>query len=773
MNTALIDIWIDRISDWMRNVRQSFRAKLMVLLIAAVTVPTIITGIYLGSRLTRQINEAVNQQLQSELATLQLMVTNEWEGVQSSVLRLSNDNTLQKNLDLSLYSYLQRYVNEQRSVTTLDWILIHQTGDQRLVSGTIDSAVTSNIIDNKKFFIDSLQNTPHLYATVPVISNGDTLGLISGGKQLRSSQTSIWSMFSKNRDIPVLWYHQKAIALDTTGFDVQHTLPDSLNIRYEVEMAGRNFVGMSDVLNLESVPVQLSILRPVDTYHQVLWYSILTIVLSIVLITGLFLMGGMRIVDHIAEPLNKLTHYTRSLISDSFNPASKDEIQKLARYSGDEVGELASAFQSMQSQLDTYIKDLKEATERQERMNSELRIARDIQMNMLPGRDEISDLDKFFDVTTSVIPARQVGGDFYDLFEISDRYYAVIIGDVADKGVPAALFMAMCKTLIRALTMLEFQRGSDDMKADRILNQVNRELHRDNDMFMFVTLFLGIVDIRESTLMYATAGHLPPILVKENRQPVMLAQHHAAPLGVSEQPGYQSQSIEITEGDTLLLYTDGITEAENDYEEFFGEQRLITVMRQDYDKVEEAARQILRSVKQFEGGREQTDDKTLVVLRVKIPYAQKQPDDHAVKGESETITVTNNTNEIPALSNCIHRFCKQQKLDDEVENDLMLIIEEYFTNLTKYSFSDEQSHTIQVLLNKDAQAVQIEITDDGKPYDVSAVSMKQLKKCSAEKKPGKHGVLIIRSLADRISYHRNEDQNRCVIRYNLKSETKS
>lgn len=275
----------------------------------------------------------------------------------------------------------------------------------------------------------------------------------------------------------------------------------------------------------------------------------------------------------------------------------------------DEVRELNLALRDMSETLQLHIADLKEATAARQKFESEMDIARHIQMDFVPGSGELSTTlgqDPFY---ARLKPARAVGGDLYQMFELSDGRYFVAIGDVSDKGAPAALYMSKTVGLIRML-------APEAVSAAALLDQLNTELARDNESCMFVTLFCGYYDPTSGKLQYASAGHNPPVLVR-NGKAEFLAVNSGMALGVFEGMGFTDQYLDMANGTELYLYTDGITEAfDADCNEFSEERLLHTVQSL---KPEMSARDhgeaILDRVHTFAAGANQSDDITLVILR--------------------------------------------------------------------------------------------------------------------------------------------------------------
>jgi sigma-B regulation protein RsbU (phosphoserine phosphatase) len=277
--------------------------------------------------------------------------------------------------------------------------------------------------------------------------------------------------------------------------------------------------------------------------------------------------------------------------------------------SHDEVGVLAHSFEDMRVALKEYIVTLKETTAAKERIESELKIARSIQMNFLPKKFPPFPEKKEFEIYATLESAREVGGDLYDFFLLDDDHLFFSIGDVSGKGVPAALFMAASKMLMKGTAHL-------NLEPAEVLEKVNYELSWENDSAMFVTVFCGILCIRTGELRYSNASHNPPVLLRASGQTEWLSLPDGFFLGPFEDSRYETRSIMLAPGDTLILYTDGVTEAMNPAKEVYSEERLIeTILKSKKDGVEGLVGEIMKSVHEFAGDEPQSDDITMLVLK--------------------------------------------------------------------------------------------------------------------------------------------------------------
>ncbi len=279
--------------------------------------------------------------------------------------------------------------------------------------------------------------------------------------------------------------------------------------------------------------------------------------------------------------------------------------------SKDEVGKLANSFRYMQESLKMYIKNLTETVAAKERIESELKIARDIQLGILPKKD-CSFLDKKeIDLYAFLEPAKEVGGDFYDFFFVDNDNLCFVIGDVSGKGVPAAIFMSLIKTLVKA-------KATQGLSPDRVLTRANDDIILNNPSFMFVTLFIGILNVKTGKVVYSNAGHPPPYILKSSGLCNPIPMTGDIVLGIMEDVVYSSKSLSLDKGDMIFLYTDGVTEAMNMKRELFSEIRL----KQELENIKvfrphKVIENIIMCVRKFADDFPQSDDITMLCIAYK------------------------------------------------------------------------------------------------------------------------------------------------------------
>lgn len=307
---------------------------------------------------------------------------------------------------------------------------------------------------------------------------------------------------------------------------------------------------------------------------------------------------------------SRITHPLRELTASANDMASGNLDAELPEAtSRDEVGELARSFQTMRDSIKSYIANLTETTAAKERIESELRIAHDIQMSILPKLFPAFPERNEFDIFASIVPAREVGGDLYDFFFVDEDHFCFLVGDVSGKGVPAAFFMAVTKTLLKVVSERRLDPGE-------VLAKVNNDLAEDNDSCMFVTLFLAIINIHTGEVRYASAGHNPPLLLPAGGKAQWVPPLNELVAGVMEGTSYTTKTMTMQPGDTLFVYTDGVTEAMDNGKALYSEDRLEEIMNRCGDKsAEEIVRAVEDSLKEFCCGAEQSDDITMLALR--------------------------------------------------------------------------------------------------------------------------------------------------------------
>jgi sigma-B regulation protein RsbU (phosphoserine phosphatase) len=305
----------------------------------------------------------------------------------------------------------------------------------------------------------------------------------------------------------------------------------------------------------------------------------------------------------IIRPLQILTAATDQIASGNFDVALPTV------RSNDEVGILTRDFQAMQASLKEYIKNLTETTAAKERIQSELKVATNIQASLLPRIFPPFPDHPEFDIYASMVPAKEVGGDFYDFFFIDEKNLCFLIADVSDKGVPAALYMMVAKTLLKT----EGQRLGE---PDKMLNSVNRILASDNETCMFTTVFCAILDITTGDVSFANAGHNPPLII-DSAGVRYLSLKPGLMLGAMAETVYATERFTLEKEGILFLYTDGVTEAKSPEDELYGEERLLKALQAaPQEGLANLIHYISSEVAHHASGAPQSDDITMLAIKM-------------------------------------------------------------------------------------------------------------------------------------------------------------
>ncbi|MDK2808693.1 MAG: phosphoserine phosphatase RsbU/P [Clostridiales bacterium] len=302
--------------------------------------------------------------------------------------------------------------------------------------------------------------------------------------------------------------------------------------------------------------------------HSFLTFILITMVSAAIIATALLIYYINR---QVVRPINALSKAASQFVSDADKQKQKmgeeSAISLLEIHTGDEIEHLFDAIKTMEKDIGNYINNLTAITAEKERIAAELDVATQIQASMLPCIFPAFPEHKEFDIYATMQPAKEVGGDFYDFFLIDDDHLAVVIADVSGKGVPAALFMVITKTLIK-------NQAQSGISPSQVFTLVNEQLCENNEAGMFVTAWMGVLEISTGHMEYVNAGHNPPLVKKNTKEVEFIKSRAGFVLAGMEGIAYRQNEMMLEPGDCLFLYTDGVTEATNQESEFYGENRL-------------------------------------------------------------------------------------------------------------------------------------------------------------------------------------------------------
>ena len=379
-------------------------------------------------------------------------------------------------------------------------------------------------------------------------------------------------------------------------------------------------------------------------------------------------------------------------------------------------------------------------------MGDELNIGRQIQMSMIPLTFPRFPEHKDLDVWAYIRPAREVGGDFYDFFMIDDRYFAFVIADVSGKGVPAALMMAVAKTLLKS-------RSQETKSTSNIIATTNDELSENNDDCMFITAFFGIIDTKTGVLTYTNAGHNPPYLVRTDGTVKALSELHGPMVGVMPGAPYGEAQMKLGVDDKIVLYTDGVTEAVDAKGADYGEGRLEAfIERSKKLGTKYLVEALVRDVDGFVDGEEQSDDITVFCLRY-VAW-----DTRDARGTIE-LRLTNKLAEIDRCLAALGEICERFELPTEIQNNFSVVLDDLLNNVINYAYEEHGEHIIDVILSTDGQRFIVSVTDEGVEFDPFARREPDVSSSLDDREIGGLGIHLIRNLMDDYSYRRVGGKN--------------
>ncbi len=384
----------------------------------------------------------------------------------------------------------------------------------------------------------------------------------------------------------------------------------------------------------------------------------------------------------------------------------------------------------------------------QERMQDELNIARDIQLSMVPK--SFPEYDSI-DIYAQLEPAREIGGDLYDVFMIDNESLCLCVGDVSGKGAPAALFMAMAKTLIKSY-------ASSDLSTASIVTRVNDELCLNNDESLFVTLFVSILNINTGELRYTNAGHNYPYIIKEDKTLITINQKHGPIVAAMDELIYKEDTLTLDKNDTLFLFTDGVTEAMNADEELYGEERLENFLaKSDVRDVKQTINSLLKDIELYEDGNPQTDDITLLSCFYKGTTVI----------DTANIKIENSLENLTQVAEFFDNFCEKNSIDMGVNQKINLSLDDLLNNIISYGYRDSELHQISLEFTLLEKEIIVVVQDDAVAFNPFNGDGVDTSLSIDDRDIGGLGIHLIKQLMSSYKYVRKSNENLVTLTMNL------
>ena len=391
-------------------------------------------------------------------------------------------------------------------------------------------------------------------------------------------------------------------------------------------------------------------------------------------------------------------------------------------------------------------------TQKTERISTELNLASDIQANMLPNIFPAFPERSDFDIYASMTPAKEVGGDFYDFFMVDNDHLAIVMADVSGKGIPAAMFMVIAKTLIKDHAQLGLQPAE-------VFTRVNSLLCEGNEAGLFVTAWMGVLDLNTGLMTYVNAGHNPPVVMLDGKVDYLKSTPGFVLAGLDEFK-YKQNTLQLKRGDKIFLYTDGATEATNIHEELYGEDRLLECIKSIVPGTScaDALHVVRASIDEFVGEAEQFDDLTLLAF----DYSYKD-------GVSQLMERTYDA-DVDKLNDVLAFVEENLEANEAGMKETMAItvaVEEMFVNVAHYAYPDSKGK-VTIGLRFIGDDIEIHLTDTGIPFDPIAKEDPDVSLDANDREIGGLGIYMVKKSMDECTYERVGDQNHFTMRKKIK-----
>ncbi len=435
------------------------------------------------------------------------------------------------------------------------------------------------------------------------------------------------------------------------------------------------------------------------------------------------------------DPMRKITDETSRFAKENKQGERLGDISRI-----NEISTLAHSIDKMEEDMLHYIDNLTSVTAEKERIGAELNIAKIIQENSVPNIFPAFPARKDFDVYASMTPAKEVGGDFYNFFLVDDDHLAMVMADVSGKGIPAALFMMVTNILISDRTHM----GGTPAE---ILTFVNDNICEHNRADMFVTVWLGILEISTGKIIAANAGHDDPAIYRKGGSFEILKNKHGLVVGAMSGIKYKDFEIQLNKGDKLFLYTDGLPEATDKNEKMFTLEGMINALNQHKEK---APLQILdginEAVNAFVGDAPQFDDLTMMCLELKGESAVK------------TLTVDATTENLSAVNEFIDGFLEANDCPMKAQMQIDLAVEEIYVNIANYAYG-EGTGKAEISVDNNGGEITITFKDSGVPYNPLEKADPDIMLSADEREVGGLGIFLTKKNMDTVTYEYADGQN--------------
>lgn len=513
-------------------------------------------------------------------------------------------------------------------------------------------------------------------------------------------------------------------SLAENGIDFNNT-SNNENELFTSEVHGNNsfciYSDEADYYIIASIPKDEALLSRRITMYVTIFIEIIVFASLFVFI---FFLIKKYVVKNIDKINNSLAKITDGDLNETVNVRSNEEFAVLS----DDIN----------ATVDTLKRYIKEADER---IDKELEFARQIQHSALPSVFPPYPNRIDFDIYAQMNTAKEVGGDFYDFYLLGEDKLAFLIADVSGKGIPAAMFMMTAKTLIKSLV----ESGID---ASEAFIRANNKLCENNEAGMFVTAWLGILELNTGLLKYVNAGHNPPLIKRNGEYFEYLCSKPNFVLAGMENIKYKAYEIQLSPGDEIFLYTDGVTEATDVSYELFGEDRLLESLNENCSlTVKQLCNKVKSDVDKFVGNALQFDDITILAVKLNCILS------------NDSIVVSPDTESMNLVYNFIDNKIIELSLDKSISNKIKLVTDEIYSNIINYSGATKA----KINFCTSGKSIFLTFFDNGKPYNPLATENPDISLAAEDRTEGGLGIYILKKTASAIDYSNKDGFNILTI----------
>ena len=478
--------------------------------------------------------------------------------------------------------------------------------------------------------------------------------------------------------------------------------------------------------------------------NNVLSFLLLFAFLILIVVIVLGILYHKRMTRLVINPVNAIAKAAKSYVDDHLNGKKEhSHFSALNLNSSDEFEDLAHTMEDMEMEIDRFEDDLTRATAERERITAELDVASRIQSDMLPKDFPLFPERNEFDLYASMKPAKEIGGDFYDVFFIDDDHLCMVMADVAGKGVPAALFMVNSMKTIRS-------RAASGGTPAEIIYDVNNTLFKGNKEKIFVTVWLAIITLSTGEVIETNAGHENPLIKEADGDFSYIERKHCFVVGGRKDMKYRDDTFTLEPGGTIFIYTDGVTEATNGLGQRFYNDRLLEALNEAKQKLpKEMIGHMKETIDNFVDGADQFDDLTMMALTY-----------HGPKAKEQEITVKAEISNLPQVTEFVNEKLSTVPVERKLVLKIGMVIDEIFNNISSYGYTKEPGDiTVRVNITPEKDCVTLTFIDSGIPYDPLARDDPNIIRIKEKRKPGGLGIFMVKKTMDEMEYEYKNGHN--------------